>query len=209
MDGERATVFMEQDPAYDTDSSDQTEDASETEINPADGDSLAEQLYRKQRADLLGQLELAKQRKHPAYLKIVQRLQTELSDRVALNEIERDAALASAHQDCLREIAAAEQEFAEKKAELIANAIADLEQEKKTLRQEIDAMGLTGGEVNFALPTKTRQLRPRLNDSVSVTERIHFGTFMKQCQKASKEEQERDLLLIQSGIRANESSDGM
>uniref|UniRef100_A0A182SF95 Uncharacterized protein n=1 Tax=Anopheles maculatus TaxID=74869 RepID=A0A182SF95_9DIPT len=197
MDSEQ-NVIMEQDPAHDASrSDDQTEDASEPEmwsssIDPPTGESLVEQLYRERRADLLGQLELAKQRKHPEYLKIVQRLQTELNNRLVLNEIERDAALASAHQDCLREKAAAEQEFAEKKAELMSKVIADLEQEKKTLRQEIDAMELTGDGMKFSPPTITRRLRQR-------RERANRETFLKRNAMLSAEEIEHDLELIQSG----------
>ncbi|XP_050072734.1 uncharacterized protein LOC126560828 [Anopheles maculipalpis] len=199
---------------HDANSSDeQTDDASEGEmcssiIDPHNGESLAQQLYRER--DLLGQLELAKQRKHPEYLKIMQRLKKKLNDRLVLHEIKRDAALASVHRDCLREKAAAEQEFAEKEAEMLASFIADLEQKKKKLRQEIDieAMGLTGGEASFSQQTRTRQMRQRLNDTIPVTEPFSIETFLKQNVMLSKEEIEHDLMLIQAGIQVSKPSDG-
>uniref|UniRef100_A0A182WQV8 Uncharacterized protein n=1 Tax=Anopheles minimus TaxID=112268 RepID=A0A182WQV8_9DIPT len=116
---------MEQDPKHDVDSDEKTDDAIETKM-------------------WFTSLQLAKQRKHPTFLKILQNLKTDLNDRLLRNEIERDSALSSANRDCLHEKAAAEEEFAENKANLIVTVCSELEHEKMTLRQNIDAIGLTG-----------------------------------------------------------------
>ncbi|XP_052895667.1 uncharacterized protein LOC128302861 [Anopheles moucheti] len=187
---------MDQDTENYISSGEETEDASETEMWSIKWHH-AEQSYQENRDDLLHQLELAKQRKHPEFFKILQKLQTELDDRLLLNEIERDFALASANRDCLREKAAAEEEFAQQKANLIATAISDLEQEKKMLRHEVDAMELTGNAKNTESPTATRQLRPRLCDSVPMPQPVKISYLL------SKEDIEHDLQLIRSGIEAS------
>ncbi|XP_053663656.1 uncharacterized protein LOC128712810 [Anopheles marshallii] len=193
---EQSVLLMEQDSANYSSSGEETEDASETEMWFIE-QQQDNKKYQAKRVDLLHQLELAEQRKHPVFLQILANLQSELDDRLLLNEIERDSALASANRDCLREETASEQEFAEKKAKLIANAISDLEQEKKMLRHEIDAMGLTGIDKNTVSPRATRQLRPRLCDSVSMPQPVKISYLL------SKEDIEHDLQLIRAGIEAS------
>ena len=155
-----------------------TDEASESELLTGTNNQhsvdermeIREQMYQDKLANLLGQLELLKQGKHPEYLKIVDRLQLELDDRVLLNEVERDYLLACAERDCILEKAAAEKEFDEKKAELIENLIADLEDQKKMIEHEFATMELNGDSVDVK-PTVTRKLRRRPNEPLPVPEK--------------------------------------
>ncbi|XP_053660147.1 sin3 histone deacetylase corepressor complex component SDS3-like [Anopheles marshallii] len=164
---------MDIDSDNDVNNGEDTEDASETEYNQPSVDQrteIREQMYQEKRANLFGQLELCKQRKHSEYLKIVERLQNELNDRLLLNEVERDYLLACAERECILEKAAAEKEYEEKKAELIENLIADLEDQKKTIEQEFATMELTGDSVDVK-PKITRKLRRRPNEPLPVPEK--------------------------------------
>ncbi|EAL41125.4 AGAP000738-PA [Anopheles gambiae str. PEST] len=177
MDGRREQYALpEQDGENDADSD--TDEASESELLTGTNNQhsvdermeIREQMYQDKLANLLGQLELLKQGKHPEYLKIVDRLQLELDDRVLLNEVERDYLLACAERDCILEKAAAEKEFDEKKAELIENLIADLEDQKKMIEHEFATMELNGDSVDVK-PTVTRKLRRRPNEPLPVPEK--------------------------------------
>uniref|UniRef100_A0A182SGA2 Uncharacterized protein n=1 Tax=Anopheles maculatus TaxID=74869 RepID=A0A182SGA2_9DIPT len=156
---------------------------------------IREQMYREKRANLFGQLELCKQRKHPEYLKIVERLQTELDDRLLLNEVERDYLLACAERECILEKAAAEKEYEEKKAELIENLIADLEDQKKTIEQEFATMELNGDSVDVK-PKVTRKLRRRPNEPLPVPEKRRKPTTNQLTFLLDDKEIEHDLKLI-------------
>ncbi|XP_035919127.1 sin3 histone deacetylase corepressor complex component SDS3-like [Anopheles stephensi] len=177
IDG-RQNVNMQPDSENEANNGEDTDDASETELlsrmnNQPSVDErmeIREQMYREKRAYLFGQLELCKQRKHPEYLKIVDRLENELNDRLLLNEVERDYLLACAERECILEKAAAEKEYEEKKAELIENLIADLEDQKKTIEQEFATMELTGDSIDVK-PKVTRKLRRRPNEPLPVPEK--------------------------------------
>uniref|UniRef100_A0A182M0X7 Sin3 histone deacetylase corepressor complex component SDS3 n=1 Tax=Anopheles culicifacies TaxID=139723 RepID=A0A182M0X7_9DIPT len=180
-----------------------TDDASEIEhlTGPSSQPSvdermeIREQMYQEKRAHLLGQLELCKQRIHPEYLKIVERLQNELDDRLLLNEAERDYLLACAERECILEKAAAEKEYEEKKAELIENLVADLEDQKKTIEQEFATMELAGDSVDVK-PKVTRKLRRRPNEPLPVPEKRRKPTTNQLTFLLDDKEIEHDLKLI-------------
>ncbi|XP_040174270.1 sin3 histone deacetylase corepressor complex component SDS3 [Anopheles arabiensis] len=204
MDGRREQHAQpEQDGENDADSGEDTDEASESELLTGTNNQhsvdermeIREQMYQDKLANLLGQLELLKQGKHPEYLKIVDRLQLELDDRVLLNEVERDYLLACAERDCILEKAAAEKEFDEKKAELIENLIADLEDQKKMIEHEFATMELNGDSVDVK-PTVTRKLRRRPNEPLPVPEKRRKPTTNQLTFLLEDKEVDHDLKLI-------------
>ncbi|XP_049276839.1 sin3 histone deacetylase corepressor complex component SDS3-like [Anopheles funestus] len=202
IDG-RQNVGMDLDSENDINNGEDTDDASETEhlSGPNHHPSvdqrmeIREQMYQEKRANLFGQLELCKQRLHPEYLKIVERLQTELNDRLLLNEVERDYLLACAERECILEKGAAEKEYEEKKAELIENLIADLEDQKKTIEQEFTTMELTGDSIDVK-PKVTRKLRRRPNEPLPVPEKRRKPTTNQLTFLLDDKEIDHDLKLI-------------
>uniref|UniRef100_A0A182SZD1 Sin3 histone deacetylase corepressor complex component SDS3 n=1 Tax=Anopheles maculatus TaxID=74869 RepID=A0A182SZD1_9DIPT len=201
----RQDVGMDRDQEHDADSGEDTDEASESEMITGSTTSqhhsvderleIKEQMYQDKLANLLGQLELCKQRKHPEYLKIVERLQNELDDRLLLNEVERDYLLACAERDCILEKAAAEKEYEEKKAELIENLIADLEDQKKMIEHEFSTMELNGDSIDVK-PTVTRKLRRRPNEPLPVPEKRRKPTTNQLTFLLEDKEIEHDLKLI-------------
>uniref|UniRef100_A0A182LTK5 Sin3 histone deacetylase corepressor complex component SDS3 n=1 Tax=Anopheles culicifacies TaxID=139723 RepID=A0A182LTK5_9DIPT len=191
------------DPENDADSVEDTDEASESEMLSGSANQhsvderleIKEQMYQDKLANLLGQLELCKQRKHPEYRKIVERLQNELDDRLLLNEVERDYLLACAERDCILEKAAAEKEYEEKKAELIENVIADLEDQKKMIEHEFATMELNGDSIDVK-PTVTRKLRRRPNEPLPVPEKRRKPTTNQLTFLLEDKEIEHDLKLI-------------
>ncbi|XP_049289855.1 sin3 histone deacetylase corepressor complex component SDS3-like [Anopheles funestus] len=177
------------------DSAEDTDEASENEHSVEERLEIKEQMYQDKLANLLGQLELCKQRKHPEYLKIVEGLQNELDDRLLLNEVERDYLLACAERDCILEKAAAEKEYEEKKAELIENVIADLEDQKKIIEHEFTSMELNGDSIDVK-PTVTRKLRRRPNEPLPVPEKRRKPTTNQITFLLDDKEIEHDLKLI-------------
>uniref|UniRef100_A0A182W560 Sin3 histone deacetylase corepressor complex component SDS3 n=1 Tax=Anopheles minimus TaxID=112268 RepID=A0A182W560_9DIPT len=194
---------MDLDSENDGNNGEDTDDATETEhlsgpISQPSVDErmeIREQMYQEKRANLFGQLELCKQRKHSEYLKIVERLQNELNDRLLLNEVERDYLLACAERECILEKAAADKEYEEKKAELIENLIADLEDQKKTIEQEFATMELAGDSVDVK-PKVTRKLRRRPNEPLPVPEKRRKPTTNQLTFLLDDKEIEHDLKLI-------------
>ncbi|XP_035919447.1 sin3 histone deacetylase corepressor complex component SDS3-like [Anopheles stephensi] len=200
----RQDVAHDHDQGHDADSAEDTDEASESEMASAAASQhhsvderleIKEQMYQDKLANLLGQLELCKQRKQPEYLKIVERLQNELDDRLLLNEVERDYLLACAERDCILEKAAAEKEYEEKKAELIENLIADLEDQKKMIEQEFSSMELNGDSLDLK-PTVTRKLRRRPNEPLPVPEKRRKPTTNHLTFLLEDKEIEHDLKLI-------------
>ncbi|XP_050071088.1 sin3 histone deacetylase corepressor complex component SDS3-like [Anopheles maculipalpis] len=193
------------DQDHDADSLEDTDEASESDMVTGSTSTrhhsvderleIKEQMYQDKLANLLGQLELCKQGKHPEYLKIVERLQTELDDRLLLNEVERDYLLACAELDCILEQAAAEKEYEEKKAELIENLIADLEDQKKMIEHEFSTMELNGDLIDMK-PTVTRKLRRRPNEPLPVPEKRRKPTTNQLTFLLEDKEIEHDLKLI-------------
>ncbi|XP_050070809.1 sin3 histone deacetylase corepressor complex component SDS3-like [Anopheles maculipalpis] len=214
LDG-RQNETMQPDSDNDANNGEDTDDASETELlsgmnNEPSVDErmeIREQMYREKRANLFGQLQLCKERKHPEYLKIVDRLQNELNDRLLLNEVERDYLMECAERECVQEKAAAEKEYEEKKAELIENLIADLEDQKKTIEQEFATMELTGDSVDVK-PKVTRKLRRRPNEPLPVPEKRRKPTPNQIVFLLDDKEIEHDLKLIARGkpISANRAT---
>uniref|UniRef100_A0A182NAE2 Sin3 histone deacetylase corepressor complex component SDS3 n=1 Tax=Anopheles dirus TaxID=7168 RepID=A0A182NAE2_9DIPT len=190
------------DPDNDADSGEDTDEASESEMACSSGThtvderlEIKEQMYQDKLDNLLGQLELLKQRKQPEYLKAVERLQAELDDRLLLNECHRDYMLACAERDCQLEILAAEKEYEEKKLELKENIISDLEDQKKLIEHEFATMELGGDHIDVK-PTVTRKLRRRPNEPLPVPEKRRKPTTGQITFLLDDKEVEHDLKLI-------------
>uniref|UniRef100_A0A182Q7Q6 Sin3 histone deacetylase corepressor complex component SDS3 n=1 Tax=Anopheles farauti TaxID=69004 RepID=A0A182Q7Q6_9DIPT len=190
------------DPDNDGDSVEDTDEASESEMADSTVShtvderlEIKEQMYQDKLDNLLGQLELLKQRKHPEYLKAVERLQAELDDRLLLNECHRDYMLACAERDCQLEILAAEKEYEEKKLELKENIISDLEDQKKLIEHEFATMELGGDHIDVK-PTVTRKLRRRPNEPLPVPEKRRKPTTGQITFLLDDKEIEHDLKLI-------------
>lgn len=170
-------ALPDNDQENDGESAEDTEEASESELGCSSNQhtvdermEIKEQMYQDKLANLMGQLELLKQRKHPEYLRIVERLKAELEDRLLLNELHRDYMLECAERDCELEMAAAEKEYEEKKAELKENLVSDLEDRKKMIEHEFATMELSGDYIDVK-PTVTRKLRRRPNEPLPVPEK--------------------------------------
>uniref|UniRef100_A0A182W4A1 Sin3 histone deacetylase corepressor complex component SDS3 n=1 Tax=Anopheles minimus TaxID=112268 RepID=A0A182W4A1_9DIPT len=199
-------------PERDADSGEDTDEATESEMLSSAANQhsvderleIKEQMYQDKLANLLSQLELCKQRKHPEYLKVVERLQNELDDRLLLNEVERDYLLSCAERDCFLEKAAAEREYEEKKTELIENVIADLEDQKKMIEHEFGTMELNLDSIDVK-PTVTRKLRRRPNEPLPVPEKRRKPTTNQIVFLLDDKEIEHDLKLIVRG-KPNPSS---
>ncbi|XP_053666461.1 sin3 histone deacetylase corepressor complex component SDS3-like [Anopheles marshallii] len=197
----RHELENDQDSRTDTDEASECEMVAGSANQPHSVDErleIKEQMYQDKLANLLSQLELCKQRKHPEYLKTVERLKSELDDRLLLNEVERDYLLECAERDCILEKAAAEKEYEEKKAELIENVIADLEDQKKMIEHEFATMELNGDSIDVK-PTVTRKLRRRPNEPLPVPEKRRKPTTNQLTFLLDDKEIEHDLKLIARG----------
>uniref|UniRef100_A0A182K5Q9 Sin3 histone deacetylase corepressor complex component SDS3 n=1 Tax=Anopheles christyi TaxID=43041 RepID=A0A182K5Q9_9DIPT len=167
---------MKQHPENVIDSGEETEDAAPSDSSFKSGCqrgdrqlALYEHRYREERARIMLELDQLRQGTHWKYLKVTQCLQDDLDDRLRLNEIELENSLAAVEREYIQEIAAAEEEFEEKKAELIADAIAGLENERKAIVYEFATMGLS--ECSGETTTKAvapRKLRSRVNEPYPV-----------------------------------------
>ncbi|XP_050076063.1 sin3 histone deacetylase corepressor complex component SDS3-like [Anopheles maculipalpis] len=158
---------------------------------------IKEQMYQDKLANLLGQLELCKQGKHPEYLKMVERLQTELADRLLANKVERDYRVACAEIDFILEKVAAEKEYEEKEAEFYKNLIADLEDQKKMIDPEFSTKELNGDSIDVK-STVTQKLRRRPNEPLHVPEERHMLTTNQLSFLLDDKEIENDLKLLAS-----------
>uniref|UniRef100_A0A182JAC4 Sin3 histone deacetylase corepressor complex component SDS3 n=1 Tax=Anopheles atroparvus TaxID=41427 RepID=A0A182JAC4_ANOAO len=188
------------------DSAEDTEEASENELGGSSMNQhtmdermeIKEQMYQDKLANLMHQLDLLNQRKHPDYLRRVEKLQQEMEDRLLLNELHRDYMLACAERDCALEIEAAEKEYEEKKAELKENLISDLEDRKKMIEHEFATMELSGDSIDVK-PTVTRKLRRRPNEPLPVPEKRRKPTTSQLVFLLDEKEVEQDLKAVLRG----------
>lgn len=200
---------MEQNPPNVVASDEETASATGSEFSPGSGCRtqrlLYEQRYWEERARLLLELEQLRQGTHPEYLKVEKRLQDELDDRLQQNEIERDRALAAIERDCLMEHAASEVEYEEKVAELVANAIAALEHERKAIEDEYATMEVDGCADGGGAMTQTARwkLRSRVNETA--TPEQHRKPMVRQLKFLLEEDEIVDDLGV---ILANTPDDG-
>uniref|UniRef100_A0A182PB80 Uncharacterized protein n=1 Tax=Anopheles epiroticus TaxID=199890 RepID=A0A182PB80_9DIPT len=192
---------MEQYPEKAPETGEETDDATESESsfvqrnhNTQQQLYLSEGRYQEERASLILELEQLRQGTHWKYLKVMERLEGELKDRMLWNEIELKNSLAAIERDYLKENADAEQEYADKKAELVANAIAELENEKKVIEQEYVTMGLS--EDGVCVMASFRKLRSQKNHSISKGEKQRKMTVNLIEFQLNEEEIESDLETI-------------
>ncbi|XP_058119615.1 breast cancer metastasis-suppressor 1-like protein [Anopheles ziemanni] len=98
--------------------------------------SLTEEVYKERKRDLMRQLKLLKQGKHPKYLARERALKKELEQRLLENELERKRLLELSEREYQREIREAEEEFERERIALLNKLEAEALKERELCYQE-------------------------------------------------------------------------
>ncbi|XP_015430960.1 PREDICTED: sin3 histone deacetylase corepressor complex component SDS3 isoform X3 [Dufourea novaeangliae] len=160
--------YLEDDrEADEQDESDEdTEEASETDLGKSEEyTEIKEQVYQDKLASLKKQLQQLKDGTHPEYNRKLKRLEAQYKERLRLNIIYRDYLTEWVERDYILEKKAAVKEFEEKKVDLKANLLSDMEEKRKMIQSDLHTMELTGDSMEVK-PVMTRKLRRRPNDPV-------------------------------------------
>uniref|UniRef100_A0A3B3ZZC5 Uncharacterized protein n=1 Tax=Periophthalmus magnuspinnatus TaxID=409849 RepID=A0A3B3ZZC5_9GOBI len=149
--------------------SEETEDASETDLAKHDEDDFVEikEMYQDKLTSLKRQLQQL-QETLQEYQKRMKKLDQQYKERLR-NALFLQLETEQVERNYIKEKKAAVKEFDDKKVELKENLIAELEEKKKMIENEKLTMELTGSmEVK---PIMTRKLRRRPNDPVPIPDK--------------------------------------
>lgn len=153
-------------------SDEDTEDASEGETGKKDREftGIKEQMYQDKLAQLKRQVQQLKDGTLPIYMKKMKKLEQQYKERLRLNSLWVKRELEVVQEEYKSEKELANKEFEQKKIELRASLIQELEHKKKMIETERSTMELTGDTMTVK-PVTTRKLRRRPNDPLPVPEK--------------------------------------
>lgn len=145
-------------------SDEDTEEASETEMRKNEEyTEIKEQVYQDKLANLKRQLQQLKDDTHPEYNRKLRKLEMALRERIRVNIVWREYLIECVERDYVNEKRAAAKELEEKKVELRASLVSDMEEKKKVIEAERVSMELSGDSTE-SKPAMTRKLRRRPHD---------------------------------------------
>ncbi|XP_039292173.1 sin3 histone deacetylase corepressor complex component SDS3 isoform X2 [Nilaparvata lugens] len=141
-----------------------TEEASESELRkPEEYTEIKEQVYQDNLASLKKQLQQLKDGSHPEYNKKLKKLESLYKERLRINTTWREFLVEVVEKEYVYEQKAAAKELEEKKVELRASLVIDMEEKRKTIEMERITMELSG-DTTETKPAITRKLRRRPHD---------------------------------------------
>jgi len=164
--------FESEDVLREQASDEDTEDASETEVEKKDEEftGIKEQMYQDKLSQFRKQLQQLKDGSLAVYMKKVKKLNQQYNERIVQNTISVESEVKLIEEQYVQEKAAAAKEFEEKKVDMNCTLIQELEIKKQVIESERSVMELTG-DTMVVKPVTTRKLRRRPNDPVPVPEK--------------------------------------
>ena len=156
-------------------------------------------MYQDKLSNLKKQLDELKHGNHSEYLRRIKKLESQLKERIRLNDIYREYLMECVEKDYVTEKKAAIKEYEEKKNDLKENLLTDFEEKRKIIESERHTMELTG-DCTEIKPTITRKLRRRPNEPIPVAAEKRRKTPSGQLiLLLDEKEVENDLKLISRG----------
>ncbi|RZF40535.1 hypothetical protein LSTR_LSTR000414 [Laodelphax striatellus] len=167
---------FEDDRDRDRDESDEdTEEASESELRkPEEYTEIKEQVYQDNLASLKKQLQQLKDGTHPEYNKKLKKLESQYKERLRSNITWREYLVEVVEKEYVYEQKAAAKELEEKKVELRASLMTDMEEKRKVIEAERVSMELSGDNTE-SKPAITRKLRRRPHDPAPLPDKRRGG----------------------------------
>jgi len=198
---DHATLYSEDSLDFGCDSSEDTEDASETDVAKTDykGSEETERYMKEKVQQLRDLLQQLQDGTLPEYVNRLSRLQSVLEERLFVASTYKDIELEMVNTQYRKESQRLQDEFEMKKVDLKETLLHSLEEKKKQIEAEQHSVELTGISVDTldSRPSFTRKLRRRQNEPTSHSESKQKSAPAPELFLSLTESQiEEDLLLI-------------